>query len=162
MIKIIWPLKIWSFCEIKRDKGLVAIIQMQNDPFFDSLWPFCMIKKNLALKNLVILHSYRTKRTKFCYAMSIDFKRCKNTEPARSQKIELTMQKMIQFDGPTRAWFPFGPNNKVFFAESVVGEQPSTTNRIPSRGSPHNPTMRSRPCDPTARSLLAACPRNYF
>ena len=48
---------------IKRDRGLVAIIQMQNDPFFDSLWSFCMIKINLALINLVILHLYRTKRT---------------------------------------------------------------------------------------------------
>jgi len=48
---------------IKRDRGLVAIIQMQNDPFFNSLWPFCMIKINLALINLVILHLYRTKRT---------------------------------------------------------------------------------------------------
>ena len=36
---------------------------MQNDPFFDSLWPFYMIKINLALINLVILHLYRTKRT---------------------------------------------------------------------------------------------------
>ena len=47
--------------------------------------------------------------------MSIDFKRCKNTEPARSQKTKQTMQKKpMQFDGPTRAWFPFGPNNDLF------------------------------------------------
>ena len=61
---------------IKRDRGLVAIIQMQNDPFFDSLWPFYMIKINLALLNLVILHLYRTKRM--------------------MQKIEQTMQKTMQ------------------------------------------------------------------
>src|SRR4051812_7745174 len=50
--------------------------------FLNSLWPFFMIKINSSLKNLVI-----------CYAMSIDFKRCKNTEPARSQKTEQMMQK---------------------------------------------------------------------
>ena len=49
---------------------------MQNDPFFNSLWTFCMIKINLALINLVILHLYRTKRM--------------------MQKTEQTMQKMMQ------------------------------------------------------------------
>ena len=76
-------------------------------------------------------------------------KRCKNTKPARSQKIEQTMKKNDAIQRP-RAWFPFGPNNNFFFTESVVGEPPSTTNRIASRGSPHDPTMQSRPCDPTA------------
>ena len=127
--------------EKKTKKKLIARVGIRGHiyymnkkrQFLNSLWPFCMIKINLALKNLVILHFYRTKRTKFCYAMSIDFKGCKNIEPARSQKAEQTMQKrckntesacsqkkskrckkMTQFDGPTRAWFPFGTNNNFF------------------------------------------------
>ena len=44
--------------------------------------------------------------------------------------------------------------------KGVPEERGGTTNK--SRGSPHDPTMRSRPCDPTARSLHAACPRNPF
>ena len=96
---------------IKRDRGLVAIIQMQNDPFFDSLWPFYMIKINLALINLVILHLYRTKRTTQKTKQMMQ-KRCKNTEPARSQKTEQTMQI-----GPSRSQKTeqIGPNNNVFF-----------------------------------------------
>ena len=46
--------------------------------------------------------------------MSIDFKRCKNTEPTCSQKKSKRCKKTTQFNGPTRAWFPFGPNNNVF------------------------------------------------
>ena len=85
--------------------------------FLNSLWPFCMIKINLALKNLVILHLYRTKRTKFSMQCQLlcNFKRCKKIEPSRSQKTEQTMRKNpTQFDVSTRAWFPFRPNN-VFF-----------------------------------------------
>ena len=62
--------------------------------FLNSWWPFCMIKINLALKNWSFatqcqlisndakiqsqhVHKKQSKRCK---------KRCKNTEPARSQK----------------------------------------------------------------------------
>ena len=77
----------------KKKKKLIARVGIHGHiyymnkkrQFLNSLWPFCMIKINLALKNLVI-----------CYAMSIDFKRCQNTETARSQKTEQTMQKMMQ------------------------------------------------------------------
>lgn len=120
--------------------------------FLNILWPFCMIKINLSLKNLVI-----------CYAMLIDLKRCKNTEPARSQKIEQTMQKKRRNStAQAELGFLLGPITTFFFEESVVGEHPSTTNRIASRGSPHDPTMLSCPCDPTARSLHAASPPNSF
>ena len=142
---------------IKKDRGLVAIKQMQNDPFLNSLWPFCMIKINLALINLVILHLYTTKRTKF----STQCQCCVISNDAKEQSQHIH-KKPTQFNGPTRAWFPFGPNTTVFFAESVVGKQLKTTNRIASRGSPHDPTMRSRPCDPTAQNLHAACPPNSF
>ena len=151
-----WPLKLWSFCMIKRYRGLVAIIQMQNDPFFDSLWPFYMIKINLALINLVILHLYRTKRT----MQKTDQTMQKTMQTYRA--ITFTKNKANDAIRRPRAWFPFGPNNNFFFMKSVVGEQPSTTNRIASRGSPHDPTMRSRPCDPTAQSLHIASPPSSF
>ena len=145
--------------EKKKKKKLIARVRIcghiyymnKKRQFLNSLWPFCMIKINLALKNLVI-----------CYAMSIDFKRCKKQSQHVHKKQSKRCKKTTQFNGPTRAWFPFEPSNNIFLAESVVGEQPSTTNRIACRGSRHDPTMWSRPCDPTARSLHAACPPNSF
>ena len=142
---------------IKRDRGLVAIIQMQNDPFFDSLWPFYLIKINLALINLVILHLYRTKRTMQKTEQTMQKYRASTFTKNRANDAK----KMTQFDGPELG-FLLGPITTFFFTESLVGEQPSTTNRIASRRSPHDPTMRSHPCDPTLRSLDAACPWNYF
>ena len=88
---------------IKRDRGLVAIIQMQNDPFFDSLWPFYMIKINL-----VILHLCRTKK---------DAKNRANDAKIQSQHVqkkEQMMQKKTQFDGPELG-FLLGPITTVFF-----------------------------------------------
>ena len=76
--------------------------------------------------------------------MSIDFKRCKNTEPACSQKTEQPMEKKRRNStAQPELGFLLGPITMFSFAESVVGEQPSTTNRIASRGSPHDPTMRT-------------------
>ena len=162
-LKGLWPfcmikinLKIWSFCMIKRDRGLVAIIEMQNDPFFNSLWPFCMIKINLALINLVILHLYRIERSKF----STMQKNRANT--FTKNRANTFTKKRRDLTAQLELGFLLGPTPPFFSTEWVVGEQPSTTNRIASRGSPHDPTMRSRPCDPTARSLHAACPPNSF
>ena len=145
--------------EKKKKKKLIARVGIRGHiyymnkkrQFLNSLWPFCMIKINLALKNW----SFATQ----CQLISNDAKiQSQHVHKKQSKRCK----KTTQFDGPTRAWFPFGPNNNVFFAESVVGEQPSTTNRIASRGSPHDPTMRSRPCDPTARSLHTASPPSSF
>ena len=94
---------------IKRDRGLVAIIQMQNDPFFDSLWPFYMIKINLGLINLFILHLYRTKRT-----MQKQSQRCKNTEPTRSQKQSKRCKKWRNSTAQPELGFLFGPITKFF------------------------------------------------
>ena len=143
---------------IKRDRGLVAIIQMQNDPFFDSLWPFYMIKINLALINLVILHLYRTKRTMQKTEQTMQKYRASTFTKNRANDAKKRRNSTAQ----PELGFLLGPITTFFFTESVVGEQPSTTNRIASRGSPHDPTMRSRPCDPTARSLHTASPPSSF
>ena len=104
----------------------------KNRQFLNSLWPFCMIKINLSLKNW----SFSMQ----CQLTSNDAKiQSHHVHKKQSKRCKKRRNSMAQ----PELGFLLGPITTFFLEESVVGEQPSTTNRIASRGSPHDPTMRT-------------------
>ena len=92
--------------------------------FLNSLWPFCMIKINLVI----------------CYAMSNNAKiranDAKNRASTFTKNRANDAKKRCNSTAQPELGFLLGPITTFFFTESVVGEQPSTTNRIASRGRP--------------------------
>ena len=129
--------------------------------FLNSLWPFCMIKINLALINLVILHFYRTKRTKFSTQCKLlcNFKRCKkNPEPTRSQKTKpaRSQKKWRDLTAQLELGFLLGPTPPFFFCGVSDGRaaehnQQDRLSRIAPWSNDAEPSLWSNSAEP-ARS----------
>ena len=82
----------------------------------------------------------------------------------REAEVELEISPKVAEEEEAEEWLLSSLQNKHQNKGGTrrKGRHNQHVSRIASRGSPHDPTMWSRPCDPTARSLVAACPRNYF